>query len=310
MGALTLVPLSMGVDFTGTLSGAGLAVEVTVAVGAILAIVAFQAVAQERVNAARRENEAKSQFLATMSHELRTPLTSIIAYAEELAFSAEEGGRERDLHDANVIVEASQHLLGLISELMDFSKIQEGKFEIEARTFQFAKLIDKVSAVARPLAARNGNAFSIECCTKLEEIDTDEARLRQCLLNLISNASKFTHDGTIRLRISDEWRADHRGLLFEVSDTGIGIEKEQMERIFERFRQADETVTRRYGGTGLGLSIVREIAARLGGDVSVKSEVGVGSCFSLWVLTDLRRIEREVMEPQTQLKTNKERAAA
>lgn len=311
MGALTLVPLALDVDLTGTLNGTGLAVMIGITVAGMLCVVALQAFAEQRVDLARMQNEAKSQFLASMSHELRTPLTSIIAYTEELAYSAAQDKRQADLRDANVILEASQHLLGLISDLMDYSKIQEGKFEIEPRTFPFAAFVDDIVAVSKPLAAKNENELVVELGSKLEMIDTDEARLRQCLLNLMSNAAKFTHGGLVRLRISDDWRGGARGVLFEVIDTGIGIDKEKQARIFERFRQADETVTRRYGGAGFGLSIVSEIAARLGGEVSVESEPGAGSCFSLWVLSNLRGLEAGASTLQNRADANEdERAAA
>jgi signal transduction histidine kinase len=239
---------------------------------------AFEALESARF-AAESANIAKSQFLATMSHELRTPLNAIIGYTEMLIESAEERGAEDERADLGRVHAAGRRLLALINDVLDLSKIEAGAMEVSAEPVDIDALVAEAAATVKPSALANGTAIRVEASGPLGVALTDGFKLSQCLLNLLSNAAKFTKDGQIKLRAhrEDGW------LVFEVIDTGIGIAPEAQKHLFQPFVQADASTTRAYGGTGLGLAITRRLARLLHGDVTVKSAPGQGSAFTLRV---------------------------
>ncbi|MBB3997634.1 response regulator [Aureimonas pseudogalii] len=234
--------------------------------------------AQAALQAAEEANVAKSQFLANMSHELRTPLSAIIGYSEMLIEEAEEGAAAADLaRDIRKIESNARHLLGLINDVLDLSKVESGKMDIYVEDFDVAEIVADVAATAQRLAEKKGNRLTTRVEPGAGAMQSDVTKLRQILLNLLSNAAKFTQDGEIELAVSR--RGDT--LVFAIRDTGIGMTPEQLERLFERFSQADASTTRKFGGTGLGLSLTRAFSAMLGGDVTVESRAGEGSTFTL-----------------------------
>jgi len=223
-------------------------------------------------------SQHKSQFLANMSHELRTPLNAIIGYSEMLQEEAEEVGEEAFIPDLQRVNAAGKHLLGLINDILDLSKIEAGRMDLFVETFEVTKLIEEVQAVARPLVEKNGNMLVVDCPDEIGGMAADQTKVRQALFNLLSNASKFTDHGTISLTVArepDAW------LTFAVSDTGIGMTEEQLGRLFEAFSQAEASTRSRYGGTGLGLAISRHFCRLMGGDLTVTSAYGQGSTFTM-----------------------------
>jgi signal transduction histidine kinase/ActR/RegA family two-component response regulator len=237
-------------------------------------------------HAAESANLAKSQFLANMSHELRTPLNAIIGYAEMLSEDAADNGDEVTVQDLNRILAAAKHLLSLINEILDLSKIEAGRMDVAPTVFDPQDMLEELLETVRPLGEQNGNALSAGKAPRKGEIRTDALKLRQCVMNLLSNACKFTKDGEIAI---DTARRPHNGveqLFITVRDTGIGMSREHLSRLFQPFVQADPLITQRYGGTGLGLTITRRLAQLLGGDVSVESALGQGSAFTLHVPVD------------------------
>lgn len=234
---------------------------------------------------ARAESAAKTDFLSSMSHELRTPLNAIIGYSELMVEDAEESGRKSDVSDHERVIGAAKHLLKLINGLLDLSKIEAGRMEAEIRDFEVAPMAATALDTVRHTAEANGNRLVLELDPDIGAARGDSFRLSQCLLNLLSNASKFTKDGVITLRGRRD--LDRNWLVFQVEDTGIGMSKQQFERLFEPFEQADASTARTYGGTGLGLVITKRLAQLLGGDVSVRSAPGEGSIFTLRVRANL-----------------------
>ncbi|MGB5299899.1 MAG: response regulator [Thiogranum sp.] len=231
--------------------------------------------------AAEASNQAKSNFLANMSHELRTPMNAILGYSEMLMEEAEEVGQDAFIPDLRKINQAGTHLLSLINDVLDLSKIESGRMETFAEDVDVSSLIDQVAVTAQPLMNQNNNRFKIERGAQLGRVYQDPTKLRQSLLNLVSNAAKFTHDGHITLQATRQTRADGDWLIFAVKDTGIGIAADKLEHVFDEFSQADNSTTRDYGGTGLGLTISRRFCQMLGGDLTVTSQPGVGSTFTI-----------------------------
>jgi len=233
--------------------------------------------AEEARSAAEAASRAKSTFLANMSHELRTPLNAVIGYSEMLQEEADDTFKP----DLLRIGAAGKHLLTIINDILDLSKIEAGKMELSPEVFELSAAVRETLDTARPLVGRKGNRLVHEGTENLGTVRTDQVKLRQALLNLLSNASKFTEGGTIALRAERE-SVDGRDLItFEVQDTGIGMEPHQLEKLFQPFVQADASMTRQYGGTGLGLAITRHYCRMMGGDVTVESEPGKGSTFTI-----------------------------
>jgi signal transduction histidine kinase/CheY-like chemotaxis protein len=225
-------------------------------------------------------SQHKSQFVASMSHELRTPLNAIIGLTEMMVSNAPRFGTEKAAEPLRRVHRAGTHLLGLINQVLDLSKIEAGKLELSPEQINVAPLIDEVVGTARQLAEQNKNRLVVEVQDKLGPLTVDPMRLRQILLNLLSNACKFTKQGEVKLRVNKV--IDGRNWVeFAVADTGIGMTPEQQAKLFEEFTQADSSTARRYGGTGLGLAITRKLARMMGGDVTVTSEPGKGSVFTV-----------------------------
>ena len=225
-------------------------------------------------------SEHKSQFVANMSHELRTPLNAIIGLTEMMVTNAARFGTEKAQEPLRRVHAAGTHLLGLINQVLDLSKIEAGKLELNPQMVQLAPLIDEVIGTARQLAEQHKNRLALETEENLGALTVDPMRLRQILLNLLSNACKFTKQGEVALR-ARRLADGHDWIEFAVADTGIGMTAEQLAKLFEEFAQADVSTAKRYGGTGLGLSITRKLARMMGGDVTVASEAGRGSVFTV-----------------------------
>jgi signal transduction histidine kinase len=225
-------------------------------------------------------SENKSQFIANVSHELRTPLNAIIGLTDMLVTNAARFGTEKAQEPLQRVNRAGTHLLGLINQVLDLSKIEAGKLELNPQTVQLTPLIDEVVGTARQLAEQNKNRLVVEAPADLGALTVDPMRLRQILLNLLSNACKFTKEGEVALQARK--LTDGRDWIeLAVADTGIGLTAEQQAKLFQEFTQADSLTARRYGGTGLGLAITRKLACMMGGDVTVTSEPGKGSVFTV-----------------------------
>ncbi len=240
---------------------------------------------EETLTAARDQAEAmsrtKSSFLANMSHELRTPLNAIIGLSDMMVSNAERFGTEKAVEPLQRVHRAGKHLLDLINQVLDLSKIEAGKLDINPDTVNVAALVDEVVGTARSLAEQNKNRLKVECPTDIGPIVVDALRLKQILLNLLSNACKFTKGGEVSLHVTTALADGRQWFNFVVTDSGIGMTPEQMSKLFEEFVQADQTTARRYGGTGLGLAITRRLCTMMGGDITVTSESGKGSTFTV-----------------------------
>ena len=226
-------------------------------------------------------SQHKSQFVASMSHELRTPLNAIIGVTEMLREDAE--ALNQDPEPLDRVLGAGRHLLVLINDILDLSKIEAGRMELQLESFALAPLIAGVAKTIEPLAAKNANEVTIDCAPAIGTLYGDEMRLRQALLNLMSNANKFTERGTITV---DARQAQENGcewVTIAVADTGIGMTQEQIGKLFQEFSQASSTTASKYGGTGLGLVISRRFCQMMGGDITVESEPGRGSTFTIRV---------------------------
>ncbi|MEG4075207.1 response regulator [Microcoleus sp. Pol14C2] len=252
---------------------------------------------QLALEAAESANRAKSTFLANMSHELRTPLNAIIGYSEMLKEEAEELGSCESVPDLEKICSAGKHLLSLIDDILDISKIEAGRMDLYLETFDIHTLIESAVATARPLVEKNGNTLEVYCPDNLDTMHADMTKVRQVLLNLLSNAAKFTQNGRIAIgveRIKNEQLkmknqeessqiliSNSEFLSFRVADTGIGMTQEQLQRVFQPFTQADASTTREYGGTGLGLAISQRFCQMMGGSIEVSSTLGAGTTFTV-----------------------------
>jgi CheY-like chemotaxis protein len=269
----------------------------------------------EETRRARQEaeeaNRAKSQFLANMSHELRTPLNAIIGYSEMLQEEATDLGYDDLAPDLEKINGAGKHLLGLINDILDISKIEAGRVDLFLESFDIAATVREVVTTITPLVEKNANTLHVELGDGLGSMRADLTKVRQGLFNLLSNASKFTSNGDIWLRV---WRetspltlplaGEGKGwVTFSVQDTGIGMTQEQMARLFQAFSQAEASTTRRYGGTGLGLAITRHFCQMMGGDIYVESEPGNGSTFTIRLPAEVGVLAEErpaITEPTAQ----------
>jgi signal transduction histidine kinase len=225
-------------------------------------------------------SEHKSQFVSSMSHELRTPLNAIIGLTEMMVKNAARFGTEKAQEPLQRVNRAGTHLLGLINQVLDLSKIEAGKLELNPQTVQLAPLINEVIGTAGQLAEQNKNRLVVDAQENLGALTVDPMRLRQILLNLLSNACKFTKEGEVRLRARRV--ANGRDWIeLAVADTGIGMTAQQQAKLFEEFTQAHSSTAQRFGGTGLGLALSRKLARMMGGDVTVTSEPGKGSVFTV-----------------------------
>jgi signal transduction histidine kinase len=234
---------------------------------------------------AETASRAKTEFLARMSHELRTPLNAVIGYSEMLLEDAEAGHGIGDQHAADVrrIHGAGRHLLAMVNDVLDLAKIEAGRMDVLAEPIELAAFIDDIAATSRQLVALRRNELKVEHAGDLGTMVGDATKLRQVTLNLLSNAAKFTENGRITLAVTREHQAGGDWIRIAVSDTGIGIDRDTLARLFTNFTQADASIAARYGGTGLGLALSRKLCRLMGGEIIAESEPGHGSCFTLRV---------------------------
>jgi len=249
--------------------------------------------AKENAEAA---NCSKNQFLANMSHELRTPLNAIIGYAEILCEEAKEIEPEDLIADVTKIHQAGKHLLGLISDVLDLTKIESGKMNLTVESFELKPLLEEIIEIAKTMAEKRANILTVKLTKSLGKMYSDKIKLRQVLLNLLSNAAKFTENGNIEFSVDYQSYQTTQWLIFRVIDEGIGMTEEQQKKLFQPFIQADASTTRRYGGTGLGLALTKEFIEMMGGMIEVSSEFGQGSTFtlSLPAITVVEKLEQNI----------------
>jgi signal transduction histidine kinase/ActR/RegA family two-component response regulator len=252
---------------------------------------------QRAKEAAESASRAKSTFLANMSHELRTPLTGIIGYSELLQIDAQQAGQTNLLSDLARIHKAGSHLLTLINNILDLSKIEAGKMDVDVQQIKIPFLVQDVIQTTFPLIEQNHNTIKLELPENLAVMRSDPTKLRQILLNLLSNAGKFTEHGCITLSVEQASTDDNTWMTFSVADTGIGISAEQLSRLFNEFTQADSSTTRKYGGTGLGLALSRHLCRLLGGDITAQSTLGQGTTFTVRLPISMTPSHHEVNEP-------------
>ncbi len=248
------------------------------------------------MEAAAVASEAKSLFLANMSHELRTPLNAVILYSELLQEEAQDRGDTHFLPDLEKIRAAGQHLLSLINNVLDLSKIEAGKMELYAETFEIYPMLQEVVSITRPLVEKKSNSLQVLCASEIGVMHADVTKVRQLLLNLLGNAAKFTEKGQVKIIVTREEVQGCSSVAFEVSDTGIGMTSEQVNHLFHAFSQADLSTTRRYGGTGLGLAISKRLAEMMGGGIEVRSVLGQGTSFLVRLPVSTRH---SAVEPET-----------
>ncbi len=261
----------------------------------------FNNIATELIQTRDRALEgsrAKSTFLANMSHELRTPLNAIIGYSELIEEEAEDDGNAHYVPDLQKIQAAAKHLLSLINDILDFSKIEAGKMELYLETIDLAKMMEEIKATIQPMIDKNNNALVIHKPDQPGTMYADLTRIRQIMFNLLSNASKFTHDGTITLTLERRQTVHGERVRLIVQDTGIGMTNEQMNKLFQEFSQADASTTRKFGGTGLGLAISRRFCQMMGGDITVTSELNLGSIFTVDIPATVSTIQELETRPE------------
>jgi signal transduction histidine kinase len=237
--------------------------------------------AEEATQAAERANQAKSQFLANMSHELRTPLNAIIGYSEMLIEDASDASQDSTRSDLEKIRTAGNHLLGLINEVLDLSKIEAGRMDVYLEEVEAAPLLEEVASTIRPLVANRGNRLDLQLEPDLGRIHADVMKTRQVVLNLLSNAAKFTERGVITLSARRVATENGEWIAVAVRDSGIGMTLEQQARLFQPFMQGDASTTRKYGGTGLGLAISKRFVEMMGGSIAMESAPGAGTTFTV-----------------------------
>ena len=248
---------------------------------------------------ARDANAEKTRFFANMSHELRTPLNAILGYGEMLAEDCEDLGYDDLLPDLKKITSAGSHLLSLINNILDISKIEAGRMELYLTSFEIEGMVDTIKDVTGPLAAANDNGFKVNLEDALGSMTQDETKIRQCLTNFLSNGFKFTSNGTVTLDVDTFFEEDIEMIRFSVSDTGEGMSEEGLSKVFREYEQAERSTSAKHGGTGLGLPITKKLAEMMGGDVIVTSELGVGSVFTLYVPRECPQDYDEVEESNT-----------
>ncbi|MEY3764639.1 MAG: hypothetical protein RLZ42_1299, partial [Armatimonadota bacterium] len=319
IGAVVLLVLAASYIFAGRLSNALLTAKLhedAARKASALAHEAQLAAETARIEAvtarddAEAANRTKSAFLANMSHELRTPMNAIIGYSEMLAEEAEDAGVAEFIPDLNKIQSAGKHLLSLINDILDLSKIESGKMTVYLEAFDVKSLVEDVAATVKPLLAKNKNQLILNIQPDLGAMTSDLTKVRQTLFNLLSNASKFTENGTITLSANLDKSGLSNNVSFAVQDTGIGMTPEQCGKLFQAFSQADASTTRKYGGTGLGLAISRRFCQILGGDITVASIPGTGSTFT--VILPQQSVDTTATEqhPETPTASTKPAAAA
>ncbi len=240
---------------------------------------------QDAKNLAESGSRAKSQFLANMSHELRTPMNAILGYSEMLMEEALETHHDRWHQDLSKIHLAGHHLLGLINDILDLSKIEAGKMELYLEHFDLQQMVDEVVITVQPLIERQKNHLVVHCSPEVQSFYADLTKVRQILFNLLSNAAKFTDRGTIMLTL--ELEPESRSVVFQVTDTGVGMTDAQIENLFEAFMQADSSTARKYGGTGLGLAITKYFCEMMGGSIVVSSNIECGTIFTVRLPQDI-----------------------
>jgi signal transduction histidine kinase len=238
-------------------------------------------IAEQAQQVAEEANLVKGRFLASMSHELRTPLGGILGYTDIIRDQAQEAGREEMLPDLAKIDGAARHLMNVINDILDFSKVEAGKMTLFLEEFELAPILHDVEGTVQPLVARRKNRLEVRCPADLGVVRNDVTRVRQVLLNLLSNASKFTENGVITLEARRVAGEGGDRIRLSVADTGIGMNETQLQKLFQAFTQAEQSTSKKYGGTGLGLALCRQFSRMMGGDVTVTSTEGKGTTFTV-----------------------------